>query len=249
MIDEQLTKDGISRAYELADKSGLEAACEAVMSFKAERRKQTQEEKTDPNRANPMLDRHMDSAPIKALYFDDNVQAALRENFGDDLFVWRSNFFVKSDGTGENKWHHDRHFENGTDPINLYNTSNHFTLLFALTDVDMDAGRIEYIRGSHVPIPGFDRDIPRHFQETPDVIADRVTPLPLERGQFVMFYSSLLHRSLAFGEGDRRITMAARVAHVGTEIPDYGAVNPAGGAQTAAEPNVYYRRNGILKVA
>ena len=80
------------------------------MSFKEVRRKQTQAEKADPNRVNPMLDRHMDSDPIKALYFDANVQAAPKENFGDDLFVWRSNFFVKSDGTGENKWHHDRHY-------------------------------------------------------------------------------------------------------------------------------------------
>ena len=116
----------------------------------------------------------------------------------------------------------------------------------ALTDIDMNAGRIEYVRGSHLPIDGFDRDIPRHFLEVPEVVQDRVTPLPLKRGQFVLFHSTLLHRSLAFGDGEGRISMAARVARTGTQIPEYGAANPAGGAQGVAEPFVYYRRSGIL---
>jgi len=145
-----------------------------------------------------MIDRHMDIKVLQDLFFDANLKAEVAENFGTDLFLWRSNLFYKHQGdrdglgTGENKWHHDRHFENGDAPLNIYDASNHFTILLALTDVGMDAGRVEYVKGSHQPIEGFNRDIPRHIQEVPEVVQDRVTPLPLERGQFVLFHSSLL---------------------------------------------------------
>jgi len=79
------------------------------------------------------------------------------------------------------------------------------------------------------------------------VIRYPVTPLPLARGQFALFHSSLLHRSLAFGSGPARVSMAVRIARAGTELPDYGAPNPAGGAQAAAEPIVW--RSGIMPLA
>ena len=74
----------------------------------------------------------------------------------------------------------------------------------------------------------------------------RPTQLPLKQGQFVLFHSTLLHRGLAFGAGERRVAVAARVARVRTQIPECGAENPASGGQSAAEPFVYYRRSGIL---
>ncbi len=249
MTNDQLQQDGLAGPYELADKSGLDRACEVVLELKALQRQQnrvasiTGLENVAPN---PLIDRHMDVSAIRDVFFDDNLQSALSEHFGNGLFVWRTNFFVKKEGTGENKWHHDRHFENGNAPINLFDTSNHFSILVALTDVDMNAGRVEYVRGSHSPIDEFERDIPRHILEVPEVVQDRVTPLPLKKGQFVLFHSTLLHRSLAFGEGEGRISMAARVARIGTQIPEYGAANPAGGAQSKAEPVVHYRRSGIL---
>jgi len=249
MSNEQLQRDGLAGPYELADKSGLDTVCDVVLELKALRRQLnrvesiTGVENTVPN---PLIDRHMDVRPIRDVFFDENLQSKAAELFGNSLFVWRTNFFVKNEGTGQNKWHHDRHFENGNAPINLFDNRNHFSILVALTDIDMNAGRVEYVRGSHLPIDGWDRDIPRHILEVPDVVEDRVTPLPLERGQFVLFYSTLLHRSLAFGEGEGRISMAARIARAGTEIPEYGAENPAGGAQSDAEPFVYYRRTGIL---
>ena len=249
MSIEQLQRDGLAGPYELADKSGLDKACEVARELKALRRQQLKVARIagleDPGQ-NPKLDRHMDIDCFKALYFDANLQSVLDELFGRDLFVWRTNFFVKFEGVGENKWHHDRHFENGDAPLTLYDTSNHFTILLALTDIDMDAGRIEYVKGSHLPIEGWDRDIPRHIDEVPENIQDRVTPLPFERGQFAVFHSSLLHRSLAFGEGEGRVSMAARVARKGTEIPEYGSPSTAGGQHAAAEPVYYYRDEAIM---
>lgn len=248
MSVEQLQRDGLAGPFELADKSGLDAARDAVFEFKALRRKQVLAQKAGEKNTyvNPLIDRHLDVPAIRTLYFDANVQSAIAELFGTNLHIWRSNFFVKSEGTGQNKWHHDRHFENGDAPIRIYDTSNHFTITMALTDIGMDEGRIEYLRGSHQPIDGWDRDIPRHIEEVPAVVQDRVTPLPLKRGQFVLFYGSVLHRSLAFGEGNRRVSMAARLVRAGTKIPPYGSANPAGGAVSRAEPTVYYRESGLM---
>ena len=248
----QIEQDGIAGPIQLADTSYLDQACEKAVELKALRRSQNQraraQGKESSDEVNPLLDRHMDIAEFKSLFFDASFQAAVADLFGTDLFVWRTNFFVKSDGTGQNKWHHDRHFEDGRDPINLYDTTNHFTVTFALTDVGMDQGRLEYVRGSHKEIDGFDRDIPRHFLDAPQVIEDRVTPMPLKRGEFVLLHSSLLHRSLAFGAGERRISFAGRLARKGTKIPEYGSENPAGGAQAEAEPNVFYAESGILQI-
>ena len=171
MSRDQLQRDGLSGPYELADTSGLDAACEVVLELKALQRQQNTVARLTglPNEApNPMIDRHMDIEVLRNLYFDDNLQVALAEHFGNGLFIWRTNFFVKSDGTGQNKWHHDRHFENGNAPLNLFDTSNHYSITIALTDIDLDAGRIEYVKGSHLPIDGFDRDIPRHIEEVPE---------------------------------------------------------------------------------
>ena len=255
MSSAQLQQDGLTGPHELADKSGLDKVCEVALELKALQRQQNRVAAiTGIERVGPgsLIDRHMDVTCISDLYFDANLQSVVSDLFGKNLFLWRSNFFIKRQrdrdgrGTGENIWHHDRHFESGDAPIDLFDTSNHFTVLVALTDVGMNAGRLEYVKGSHRPIEGFDRDIPRHIKEVPDVVQDRVTPLLLKKGQFVAFHSSVLHRSLAFGEGDGRISLAARLARAGTKIPDYGAPNPAGRAQTRAEPNVYYRETGIL---
>lgn len=249
-IRDQLAQDGIAGPMSLADTSTLDEARDVVFELKAQRREQLQRQRetgVESDDPNPLLDRHIDVKVLQDLYFDTNLQEAVATLFGKDLFVWRTNFFVKSDGTGQNKWHHDRHFENGMDPINLYDPSNHFTITIAFTDIGMDQGRLEYIRGSHAPITGFDRNIPRHFLDAPSEIEDRVTPLPLKRGEFVLLHSSLLHRSLPFGEGERRVSMAARLARYGTAIPAYGAPNPAGGEQSRAEPVVYYRETGIMR--
>lgn len=251
-VREQLCRDGIAGPLKLADVSRLDEVCEEVSKLKVARRTQLQKVKETGESiddvVNPLIDRHMDVEPIRSLFFDANLQAAVKELFGKDLFIWRTNFFVKSGGTGQNKWHHDRHFEDGYSPIDLYDTRNHFTVTIALTDIGMDQGRLEYVKGSHQPIEGFDRDIPRHFLEVPDVIEDRVTPLPMKEGEFVLFHGALLHRSLEFGHGERRMSMAGRIARKGTAIPTYGAPNPAGGAQAEAEPFVYYKETGILQL-
>lgn len=260
----QLRQDGLAGPFELADTSGLDAVCEVAIELKALQRQQNRlarlAGKEDLQRWTTLINRHMTFDVMRQLFLDANLQSVVAECFGTDLLLWQTSFFLKYEGVSENKWHHDRQFENGTDPIDIYDTSNHFSFVVALTDLGMDQGRIEYVRGSHLPIDGFDRDMPRISSELPEVVHDRITPLPLKRGQFAVFHSSLLHRSLAYGHRevdwrpgffgaqapetwpmqDGRISLAARLVRNGTEIPERSGSNPAGATQAIAEPVPYY---------
>ena len=37
----------------------------------------------------------MDVDAIRDVFFDDNLQSALSEHFGDGLFIWRTNFLSR----------------------------------------------------------------------------------------------------------------------------------------------------------
>lgn len=260
----RLQQDGLAGPFELADKSGLDAVCEVAVELKALQRQQNRLARLagqpDQQRWTTLINRHMVFDAMGELFRDANLQSVVAECFGTDLLLWQTTFFLKYEGVGENKWHHDRQFENGSDPINIYDTSNHFSFVIALTDLGMDQGRIEYVRGSHLPIDGFDRDMPRISGELPEVVHDRITPLAFKRGQFAVFHSSLLHRSLAYGHReedwrpgffgaqapetwpmkDGRISLAARLVRNGTEIPERSGSNPAGATRAIAEPVPYY---------
>ena len=168
----QIQRDGLAGPFDLADKSILDALCEVGIELQVLQRQQNvlaelagQE---DQQRHTTLLNRHMAFKPMQELFRDANLQAVVSEYFGTDLLLWQTKFFPKYQGVGENKWHHDRIIENGSDPINIYDTSNHFSFVVALTDLGMDDGRIEYIKGSHLPIDGFDREMPRLFKEMPE---------------------------------------------------------------------------------
>ena len=203
MSIEQLRQDGLAGPFELADKSILDAVCEVAVELQLLQRQQNVlanlAGREDLQRHTTLINRHMAFKPIQELFRDANLQTVVAECFGTDLLLWQTKFFPKYDGIGENYWHHDRIIENGDDPINLYDTSNHFSFVIGLTDLGMEQGRIEYIKGSHVPIDGFDRDMPRIFDEMPEVVHDRITPLTLKRGEFALFHSAVVHRSLAYG--------------------------------------------------
>ena len=267
MSIDQLHQDGLAGPFELADKSILDAVCEVAIELQLLQRQQNVLAKLagqeDQLRHTTLINRHMAFKPIQELFLDASLQSVVSEYFGKDLLLWQTKFFPKYEGVGENKWHHDRIIENGNDPINIYDTSNHFSFVIALTDLEMDHGRIEYVKGSHLPIDGLDREMPRLFHEMPEVVHDRITPLTLNRGQFALFHSAVLHRSLAYGHREEnwrpgyfgapdpelrrdadvrsgRISLAARLARKGTVIPERFGSNPAGAAQGIAEPVPYY---------
>ena len=263
----QLQRDGLAGPFGLADKSILDAVSEVAIGLQSLQRWQntlaTLAGQEDQLRHTTLINRHMAFDVVRELFFDANLQSVVSDCFGKDLVLWQTKFFPKYAGVGENRWHHDRIIENGSDPIRVYDTSNHFSFVVALSDLGMEHGRIEYIRGSHLPIDGFDRDMPRLFDEMPEVVHERITPLTLKRGEFAVFHSALLHRSLAYGHREEdwrpgyfgapnpelrrdadirsgRISLAARLARKDTVIPERWGSNPAGAAHAIAEPIPYF---------
>ena len=268
MSRKQLSDDGLAGPFLLADCSILDAVCEVAVELQLLQAQQNKlaslAGRKDLQRWTTLINRHMAFQPIQDLFRDANLQAVVAEHFGTGLVLWQTKFFPKYQGVGENKWHHDRMMENGSDPVKLYDTSNHFSFVIALTDLGTDAGRIEFIQGSHQPIDGLDRDdLDRLFHEMPEVVHDRIKPLTLKRGEFAIFHSAVLHRSLAYGHSEEdwrpgyfgapdpvlrrqadvskgRISLAARLARKETVILERWGSNPAGAPTAIAEPVPYY---------
>ena len=233
MALEQLQEYGLTGPFDLADKSLVDDVCTIGIELQALQRQQNivlQLAGQEPQ-FRTKIDRHMEFKAMRDLCLDDNVKAVVSEHFGDNLFIWGSVFQLKSEGVSENIWHHDRAYENGRDQITLYDTTNHFSILFALTDIGHGAGRIEYVKGSHQPIDGWNRDI-RFMKQVPDMLNDRIETLTMKRGEFVVFHSQIMHRSLPFEYGEPRISLAVRLARKGTEIPEYYPQNPNPAAET-----------------
>lgn len=210
MSIDQLQKEGLTGPFELADKSILGKLSEEVLELNAS--------KKDDRQVNPaLMDRHRDVSVIREIFFDDNVQSELAGCFGTDLLLWRSNFLINDERTRDASWQHSRMFEQGEAPLDIYNTGNHFTVLLAVTDMGF-----AYIRGSHLAIEGFDRDqLGRHISELPANVQDSATEAALDRGQFVLFHSSLLHRNQPIIKGTRPgILMVGRLVRTGTDIPE-----------------------------
>ena len=210
MSNEQLTQDGLTGPFDLADKSAIGALSEVVLHLNASKKGNRQ--------VNPeLVDRHRDIRAIGEIFSDANLRSAASTYFGTDLLLWRSNFIVRDSGSREASWQHSRLFENADAPIDIYNTDNHFTVLLAVTDMGF-----AHIRGSHLPIEGFDRgSLGRHVGELPGNVQHRVREMPLEPGQFALFCSSLLHRNQPIVRGDPPgILMVGRLVRAGTEIPE-----------------------------
>ena len=130
MSIEQLQENGLTGPFELADKSLVDAVCEVGIELQALQRQENivrQLAGQEPQ-FRTKIDRHMEFKVMRDLCLDDNVKSVVSEHFGNDLFIWGSVFQLKSEGVSENIWHHDCAYENGRDQVNLYDTSNHFTV-------------------------------------------------------------------------------------------------------------------------
>jgi ectoine hydroxylase-related dioxygenase (phytanoyl-CoA dioxygenase family) len=217
----ELNEKGITGPFELADNSLVDPCTEVALALQdfIKHNNRVAQLAGKPRSFGAKVDRHSEFEAMQQLFADANVQATVAEHFGKELFLYNSVFQIKREGVGENIWHHDRIFENGGAPVDLHNTDNHFSILFALTDLGWDQGRLEYVRGSHQPVEDLDRT--QRFHKTlPACLDDRIDALTLKKGEFAVFHSSLMHRSLPFESGDLRVSLAVRLARNGTVVPE-----------------------------
>lgn len=172
---------------------------------------------------------HLQSETCRRLLSSQLLKTKVEACFGLNLNLWRTNSFKKVDGSGEVAWHHARHFESGNLPIDFKSLDNHFSILVALTDMDDASGVMEFIPSSHLPQDNYHRDVrpfhqrelSEHFLDIPQTLLDKRVKVPLKQGQFMLFHSGLLHRSLpALGENINRYSLVARLCSDSTNIPE-----------------------------
>lgn len=176
---------------------------------------------------------HTSNKTTQSLLSATELKVRVEQYFGEELSLWRTNCFRKTDGSGEVEWHHDRHLEDGDSQINFLNLSNHFSILVALTDMNEASGVMEFIPGSHLPQDGYIQDIRpfhmrtlgEHFLHIPRQLLKKGVKVPLKKGQFLLFHSGLLHRSLpAHGTDINRYSLVARLCNNSTIVPEALAI-------------------------
>lgn len=230
---EQLAQNGITGPFQMADQALVGPCAEVALEIDSFMKYNNRlcDLAGKPRQWGAKINRHDEFPAMQNMFSDVNVQAVVAEHFGTGLFLYNSVFQVKREGVGENIWHHDRSFENGAAPVNLHDDDNHFSILFGLTDLGWDQGRLEFVRGSHQPIQGWDRK--QRFNKTlPDSLNDRIEALTLKQGEFAIFHSSIMHRSLPFESGDIRVSLAVRLARNGTVVPEAFPTDRASGDGT-----------------
>lgn len=171
---------------------------------------------------------HVSSPAIQRLLSDKNLQDAVEFFCGKQLLIWRSACFTKSFGADEIGWHHDKHFHDASaSNIILDDLSSHFSVLIALTDMNIDDGILEIVPGTHRTVSDLDRDVrPFHLRPTSDHMLDLPEPvfasrrkIPIPAGCFLIFHSALLHRSLPHSAPSRRAGLAIRLMRKGLKVP------------------------------
>jgi ectoine hydroxylase-related dioxygenase (phytanoyl-CoA dioxygenase family) len=175
------------------------------------------------------LNRHLDLPPFQSLVRDNNLIYCLKNLCRPDLLLWRSNIFIKEPGAPIIHWHHDKHFEDRQkENIDLNDTESHFSVLVALDDMTETNGAFQVLPQSHRPLEGLERDLRiktkkssgEHFiEQLPPEFADSAITIPLEKGQFVIFHSGLLHRSLRYESGEPRMSIALRFVASDVKMP------------------------------
>ncbi|MBJ2130622.1 SDR family NAD(P)-dependent oxidoreductase [Alteromonas sp. IB21] len=170
---------------------------------------------------------HVTNPLCLRLVSDKMISESISQNIFGNLVLWRTNCFEKERGSKEIGWHHDRHFEDGDEMLDFANIRNHFSVLIALNDMDETSGLMEFVLGSHKPVSGFERSLApfhaktldEHFIELPEHLLARRIQVPMKKGQFLIFHSGIIHRSLASTSDNRRYSLAARLCRNFNNIP------------------------------
>ena len=185
------------------------------------------------------LNRHMDLLAVKSIFGDQHLQEMLARLCGEDLVVWRTGFFRKAAGAGEIGWHHDKHFQSPDKPLlDFDEIATHFSFLLAVDDMGTDNGRLEVIPGSHRILPGYNRDqrayhnkptVEHFINDIPSSLMEARRAVTLKAGEFIIFHSGILHRSMPFFFGKPRFSFAVRLTpsdlHAPVELnPQYLAL-------------------------
>lgn len=178
------------------------------------------------------VNRHRDLPAVLALFNDPALLDQLKQNSRASFTLWRTNLFGKGLGgatMGGIGWHHDKHFQNSESDVDFDEIGAHLSVLVALQDMTLENGAFELLPGSHRHVAGLARDArpfhrratEEHFMTLPSDLESRRIQITLRQGEFLLFHSALLHRSLPYQSGNTRISLTGRLVRDDILVPDH----------------------------
>lgn len=151
--------------------------------------------------------RHLDKRVVWDICSHPAIVEALASIWGDDLVLWRSNFFNKGPGAKEIPWHQDYNYWPIEPAINI-------TAWVAVDEVTEENSCVHIIPGSHKKIlrhvkAGEDKA----FNEEAEAAYDpsNAVSMILKPGQFFLFTERTLHQSNANHSDMNRRGLAVRM--------------------------------------
>ncbi|MFD1564459.1 phytanoyl-CoA dioxygenase family protein [Haloarchaeobius amylolyticus] len=152
-------------------------------------------------------DRHRDSQLVYDFLSQPSIVNRIQSLYGPDLLLWTSHFWEKEPGESGVPWHQEQHFSAVEPPVTA-------TIDLALDPVDETSGCMEVIPGSHEQFVPHGEAAGAESQGLADseyVDQSCARSIPLKAGEFVLYNSRLLHRTLANGTDRERRSVSCRM--------------------------------------
>lgn len=207
-------------------------------------------------------DRHLDQEFLADHITRPEIVDRVSSILGPDVLCWRSEFFPKYPGAEGTDWHQADTFANASgSPQILWPGGSDFggtiTVWCAFTDATVDMGCLQFIPGTHRTMyydetkrMHYDPDLAdvekggvrrgffgydyRELQIDPDWTPDesRAVSMEMRAGQFIVFWSTLMHASHPHLGTTRDMRMGFVGRYVPTSVriyPDTDAIEEYGG--------------------
>ncbi len=168
------------------------------------------------------MERHLDSPVLFRLCQDENLLEVIQSYLGDSFNLWRSELWVNYPSRQLIPfWHRDIY------PNLLAGEGKTINIYIALTDVTERNG-FEYVPKSEADnceIQVTDPFSGNHFFRVPKSVQEKVMPVVLRPGEFIVFTDRVIHRSVYNTSGKVRLSLTLRVAQETVKIlPGYSPI-------------------------
>ena len=162
----------------------------------------------DGPHSNATHNRHLDQRSIYDLSTHPAILERMKQIMGEDLLLWRTNFFTKYPGGKEIPWHQYLNYW----PIE---PAVVISALIAIDKTTTENSCIELIPGTHrrvVKHVKAHEDMAFPEMADPDVVdTSKAVQLEMEPGEFILFNERTMHHSEPNRSQLRRMALAVRV--------------------------------------
>ena len=165
-------------------------------------------ERAPPDHRQKVHNRQLDHRLIWDLATDSEIIGRMQCLYGDDLLMWRTNFFVKAPGAKEIPWHQDHNYWPLEPPVIA-------SAWIAIDESTVENSCLQVIPGSHRrTLPHVRATEDMGFAEMGDLDyldLSQAVDLEMRPGEFILFNERTVHHSESNRSQKRRIGLAVRV--------------------------------------